>query len=294
MRAAAPSRADVDGLVWRARPTSVTRWRAIVWLGALATVGPWPARSSASAPPSSARAGASGTARRPAAPRVRRRGRSAPAASRSCLPPDPRASESTPTRLLDAARRAVLAGGADVDPSTYGAEPHAARPSARARERDTLRARAGRARDRARPARASASAAGCRSSTSRAAARCIQHLPDAIGHDEHRRTLGSFDGADHDVAPGDGLAGRAGRGRGRARDEVPPPPGRRPHRRRAGGHRAASALDELPEALEMPGRRFVLGVQWHPEADDASQVISAFVRAAGACPPPRPAAAPSA
>ena len=41
-----------------------------------------------------------------------------------------------------------------------------------------------------------------------------------------------------------------------------------------------STLDELPEAIEMPGRRFVLGVQWHPEADAESPVIGAFVHAA--------------
>ena len=28
----------------------------------------------------------------------------------------------------------------------------------------------------------------------------LQHLPDHVGHEEHRRVLGSFDGADHDVA----------------------------------------------------------------------------------------------
>jgi len=46
-----------------------------------------------------------------------------------------------------------------------------------------------------------------------------------------------------------------------------------------------STLDELPEAIELspptdgtpPTRRFVLGVQWHPEADPASRVIEAFV-----------------
>jgi len=49
-----------------------------------------------------------------------------------------------------------------------------------------------------------------------------------------------------------------------------------------------SILDELPEAIEMdrspptgsPSRRFVLGVQWHPEADVASSVIGALVEAA--------------
>jgi putative glutamine amidotransferase len=41
-----------------------------------------------------------------------------------------------------------------------------------------------------------------------------------------------------------------------------------------------SVLDELPEAIEVPERRFVLGVQWHPEADEQSRVISALVEQA--------------
>jgi putative glutamine amidotransferase len=38
-----------------------------------------------------------------------------------------------------------------------------------------------------------------------------------------------------------------------------------------------SVLDELPEAVEDPRRKFVLGVQWHPEADERSRVIAALV-----------------
>jgi putative glutamine amidotransferase len=38
-----------------------------------------------------------------------------------------------------------------------------------------------------------------------------------------------------------------------------------------------SSTDELPEAIELPGARFALGVQWHPEADEASVVIAALV-----------------
>jgi putative glutamine amidotransferase len=41
-----------------------------------------------------------------------------------------------------------------------------------------------------------------------------------------------------------------------------------------------STLDELVEAVELPERRFVLGVQWHPEADERSRIIGALVRAA--------------
>jgi putative glutamine amidotransferase len=36
-------------------------------------------------------------------------------------------------------------------------------------------------------------------------------------------------------------------------------------------------LDGLPEAIEAPDRRFVLGVQWHPEADERSRLISSLV-----------------
>ena len=36
-----------------------------------------------------------------------------------------------------------------------------------------------------------------------------------------------------------------------------------------------SALDDLPEAIELPDRRFVLGVQWHPEADRGERAWSA-------------------
>jgi putative glutamine amidotransferase len=32
--------------------------------------------------------------------------------------------------------------------------------------------------------------------------------------------------------------------------------------------------------VEAPDRRFVLGVQWHPEADERSRVIAALVSAA--------------
>ena len=42
----------------------------------------------------------------------------------------------------------------------------------------------------------------------------------------------------------------------------------------------SSTLDDLPEAIEAPGKQFVLGVQWHPEADERSRVVAALVDAA--------------
>jgi putative glutamine amidotransferase len=38
-----------------------------------------------------------------------------------------------------------------------------------------------------------------------------------------------------------------------------------------------SVMDELPEAIELPERHFVLGVQWHPEVDETSRLVAALV-----------------
>ena len=107
----------------------------------------------------------------------------------------------------------------------------------------------------------------------------VQHLPDLVGHGDHRRVLGSFDGAEHDVMLIEGsLAASAA--------------GELAHVTKSHHHQGVdrlgeglvvsgiSDLDELPEAIELPDRRFVLGVQWHPEADPESPVVSALVQAA--------------
>ena len=46
-----------------------------------------------------------------------------------------------------------------------------------------------------------------------------------------------------------------------------------------------SELDELPEAFELPDRRFALGVQWHPESDETSRLVGALVAAAAVTSP---------
>ena len=104
----------------------------------------------------------------------------------------------------------------------------------------------------------------------------LQHLPERLGHEEHRRVPGSFDGADHDVelVPGSLAARVAGETR---------------HAIKSHHHQAVDRLGEglvvsgrdiddgLPETIEMPERDFVLGVQWHPEADEESRVVGALV-----------------
>ena len=41
-----------------------------------------------------------------------------------------------------------------------------------------------------------------------------------------------------------------------------------------------STLDDLPEAIEAPERRYALGGQWHPEADETSRLIGSLVEEA--------------
>ena len=107
----------------------------------------------------------------------------------------------------------------------------------------------------------------------------IQHLPDDVGHEDHRRVLGTFENADHDVRLADGsLAARV--------------TGEKIHATKSHHHQGVrdigegldvtgwATADDLPEVLEDPTRTFALGVQWHPEADDTSPLIAALVEQA--------------
>ena len=46
--------------------------------------------------------------------------------------------------------------------------------------------------------------------------------------------------------------------------------------------------DDLVEAVELPSKRFALGVLWHPEEDTRSRVIGALVQAAAGAMRPVP------
>jgi putative glutamine amidotransferase len=192
------------------------------------------------------------------------------------LPPDPSAIEE-PDTLLDLVDALVLAGGADMDPASYGAERHAATLGT-VPERDAFElALAGRAIERDMPFLGI-----CRGMQVMNVARggtLTQHLPDDYGHEDHRRSLGSFENADHDVRLAhDSLAARA------AGEELH---GTKSHHHQ-GVERIGAGLevtgwatiDDLPEAIEVPAKRFALGVQWHPEADETSPLIAALVEEA--------------
>jgi len=194
------------------------------------------------------------------------------------LAPDPHLVEE-PEEALELIDGLLLAGGADIDPGSYGEQAHVETVGT-VPERDAFEislARAAIERD--------IPVLGiCRGMQLINVARggtLMQHLPERFGHHEHRRVVGSFDGADHDVEllPGTLVLRVVGEAR---------------HATKSHHHQGVerlgdgllvsgiSALDGLPEAIELPDRQFVLGVQWHPEADAMSPVVAGLVEAANA------------
>jgi putative glutamine amidotransferase len=192
------------------------------------------------------------------------------------IPPDAATAED-PDAALEPLDALILAGGADVDPTSYGAEPHRCTAGTRP-ERDAAEIPlARRALERDLPLLGICR--GMQLMNVALGGTLIQHLPDDVGHGDHRRNLGSFDDADHDVrlAPGS-LAARAC--------------GELVHATKSHHHQGVdrlgeglvasgwSVIDDLVEAIELPDARWALGVQWHPEVDPASGVVAELVRAA--------------
>jgi putative glutamine amidotransferase len=182
-----------------------------------------------------------------------------------------------PGEVLELLDGLMLAGGADIDPASYGEQAHP-RTHDTVPERDAFEiALTGAAIEADMPVLGICR--GMQLINVALGGTLVQHLPDLVGHGDHRRVLGSFDGAEHDVMLIEGsLAASAA--------------GELAHVTKSHHHQGVdrlgeglvvsgiSDLDELPDAIELPGRRFVLGVQWHPEADPESPVVSALVQAA--------------
>ncbi len=194
------------------------------------------------------------------------------------IPPDERSAEE-PQALLELLDGLILAGGADIDPASYGqdADPQTLGtvPARDAFEIALTHA----AIERDIPVLGICR--GMQLINVACGGTLVQHLPDRLGHQEHRRAPGRFDGSEHDVLLTDGsLAARAA--------------GEALHQTKSHHHQGVdrlgegltvtgiSALDDLPEAIELADARFVLGVQWHPEADLSSAVVGALVDAARA------------
>jgi putative glutamine amidotransferase len=192
------------------------------------------------------------------------------------LSPDPELAED-PAQALGLLDGLLLAGGADINPGTYGAESHPETEAAPPGRDEFEVAMARGAIDLDLPLLGICR--GMQLINVACGGTLLQHVPELNGHSEHRRVPGTFDGAEHDVdvVPGSLMANVVGEECHVAKSH---------HHQgvdRVGEGLVVSAtatIDGLPEAIEMPERSFVLGVQWHPEVDPDSPVVGAFVREA--------------
>ena len=184
------------------------------------------------------------------------------------LPPDP-AVTADPDLLLDRIDGLLLAGGSDIDPATYGAEPGPETTGFRP-ERDEFELALLRAGDRARHA-------GARDLPRHAGAQRRPRRDDRPAPPRSPRRQRPPPRGRRDVQ----------RARGRDRIRARSPPGRRRRADRRSGPittRASSGSASglaisgrlgrpttLIEAIELPDRRYALGVLWHPEEDVESK-----------------------
>jgi putative glutamine amidotransferase len=192
------------------------------------------------------------------------------------LVPDP-ADADQPHGVLDLLDGLVVSGAAgDVDPARYGDPIHPETAPVRPPRDDYEAALVRAAEERGLPV-----LGVCRGMQLINVARggtLEQHLADVLEADIHRGSPGTF--TDHRVRlePGS-LAARAV-----GADALTVKSYHHQGVRELGrGLRATGWAngDGIVEAIEDPGRRFLLGVQWHPEEDEASRLIAALVEEAG-------------
>ena len=185
------------------------------------------------------------------------------------VPPSAEAVEET----LDALDGLLFSGGADLDPDSYGAEAHpetnGVRPERDGAELALLEAAL---------ARDMPVLAVCRGSQVLNVALggdLVQHLPEVVGHEGHKKTPGVFTDHDVEVLPDTKLHGVIG-GQTPVKSHHHQGYGRLGE----GLREAARADDGTVEAIEDPSRRFALGVLWHPEEGEDAALFEALVEEA--------------
>jgi putative glutamine amidotransferase len=165
----------------------------------------------------------------------------------------------------------MLAGGVDVEPGRYAARPHPSVQEARP-GRDAFELALAEVSDQldtpvlgvCRGMQVMAVAAG---------GTLEQHLPDVVGHDEHSPAPGVYGSHSVRTVQGTRLSALLGR-------EVVIPSY---HHQCVSAHPGYVASGWAPdgtlEAMESPGSRFRLAVQWHPEAGPDDRLFDAFIAA---------------
>jgi putative glutamine amidotransferase len=190
------------------------------------------------------------------------------------LPPDDAVAE-RPDDLLDLIDGLMLAGGCDVDPAAYGARPHP-HTTGSWPERDRFElALTHRAIERELPVLGICR--GMQLLNVACGGTLDQHVPERVGHDDHRHTPGQF--SDHEVRLEEGsLAARAvGAGTTAIKSHHHQGVDELGEGLVATGW---STADGIVEAIELEGKPYTLGVLWHPEQDERSRVVGSLVEAA--------------
>ncbi len=191
------------------------------------------------------------------------------------VPPlEPGAGEDQLSALLGRLDGLVLTGGVDVEPSRYGAARHPSVQRSRP-DRDALEIGLARlSEDSDFPV-----LGVCRGMQVMAVAvggTLEQHLPDRLGHTEHSLAPATY--GSHGVVTKTGSL--VARLLGERVDVTTY------HHQGVATHPrlvpTAWSDDGVVEALEAPGARFRLGVQWHPEVGDDPRLFEALVAAARA------------
>ena len=174
---------------------------------------------------------------------------------------------------LDALDGIIFSGGADVDPAHYGADAHPETDIPQARRDAGEMALLKAALERDMP-----TLAICRGFQLLNVARggdLIQHLPEEVGNDVHKQVPGEFAVHPVEVKEGSKLGGIVGAA-----------PSVTSHHHQALGRvgeglvESAWAADGTLEGVEDPTQRFVVGVQWHPEASEDAALFDALVEQA--------------
>ena len=178
---------------------------------------------------------------------------------------------------LDVLDGIVFSGGIDIDPTRYGSERHPATDAAQAHRDEGELALLAAALERDVP-----TLAICRGFQLLNILRggdLVQHLPEEIGHEGHRETLGVFSEHPVEVKDGTRLAAIIGERHGGVKSSHHQGAGRVGE----GLVESAWADDGTLEGIEDPSKRFALGVLWHPEMDeDDERLFEALVAEARA------------
>ena len=182
------------------------------------------------------------------------------------LPPDDSVAEA-PDELLDLLDGLILAGGSDIDPTSYGAKPHPETKNTWP-ERDRFEIALGtRALERDMPVLGI-----CRGMEM---LNVIQGgtLNQHLGLELHRHTPGVFTDHRVELQPGS-LAARVV---GSDTTEVKSAHHQGVEELGEGVAVSGNADDGVVEAIELPDRSFAVGVLWHPEEDERSRVVGSLV-----------------